>query len=142
MGIYIGTSGYYYKTWRKRFYPTSVRDFLQYYSQFFPSVEINASFYRIFKPDFYKKLIDRVPDDFKFVIKVHQNITHVRGDYYRDEIKKFNRSVKPLIRNDKYGCLLLQFPFSFKYSKENMNYLEKLIKYLPVKKAVEFRHDS
>ncbi len=139
---FIGTSGFSYKSWNNVFYPKGIKDPLKYYAKFFNAVEINASFYRTFSPDFYKKLIDRVPHDFKFMIKVNQTITHVRGDYYKEEINHFKRSIKPLLKSEHYGGILLQFPFSFKYNQSNMNYLEKLIRFLPIKKSVEFRHSS
>ncbi|MCD6579801.1 DUF72 domain-containing protein [bacterium] len=140
--MYIGTSGFSYKSWKGVFYPQGIKDMLQYYSKYFNSVEINASFYRVFNQDFYRKLIDRVPESFKFIIKVNQTITHVKGDYYKEEINHFKKSLRPLLKSDHYGGILLQFPFSFKYNKQNMNYLEKLVRFLPIKKSVEFRHNS
>jgi len=48
--IYIGTSGWSYPkgagTWAGYFYPTGTANELEYYSQFFNTVEINSSFYR------------------------------------------------------------------------------------------------
>jgi uncharacterized protein YecE (DUF72 family) len=47
---YIGTSGWSYSHWAKgRFYPKGLKqgDWLGYLSQYFSTVEVNASFYRL-----------------------------------------------------------------------------------------------
>ncbi len=143
MKIYIGTSGYYYNSWKKVFFPENTRDFLVYYAKFFNTVEINATFYRMFNQDFYRKLLDRVPEDFRIFIKVNQTITHLRVDNASTEMRNFRKSLSPLLKSsDHYGGILLQFPYSFKYSKENMKYLERAINFLPVRKAIEFRNHS
>lgn len=142
MKTYIGTSGYYYDSWKRTFFPQSTRDFLKYYAKFFKTVEINATFYRLFTQDFYKKLLERTPEDFRFFIKVNQTITHLRVDNAATEMRGFRKSLKPLLNDERYGGILLQFPYSFKYSKDNMKYLEKAIQSLPVRKAIEFRNHS
>ena len=47
--IYIGTSGWVYKDWAKNFYPKEIprKRHLEFYATRFPTVEINASFYRL-----------------------------------------------------------------------------------------------
>ena len=47
--IWIGTSGWIYPHWVGRFYPPALpaREHLAYYAQYFPTVEINRSFYRL-----------------------------------------------------------------------------------------------
>jgi uncharacterized protein YecE (DUF72 family) len=48
-GLYIGTSGWSYPkgegTWKGFFYPAGKINELEYYSQFFDTVEVNSSFY-------------------------------------------------------------------------------------------------
>ena len=48
--IYIGTSGWSYPkgegTWKGYFYPKGKINELEYYSQFFNTVEVNSSFYQ------------------------------------------------------------------------------------------------
>ena len=45
----IGASGYSYPDWTGAFYPKGLpqRDFLRYYANRFPVVEVNATYYRI-----------------------------------------------------------------------------------------------
>jgi uncharacterized protein YecE (DUF72 family) len=48
--IWIGTSGYVYRHWRKGvFYPPTLkqREELAYYAARFPTVELNNPFYRL-----------------------------------------------------------------------------------------------
>ncbi|MBV9149629.1 MAG: DUF72 domain-containing protein, partial [Candidatus Eremiobacteraeota bacterium] len=47
--IRIGTSGWVYDDWRKRFYPAGLaqRNWLAYYTQHFDTVELNATTYRL-----------------------------------------------------------------------------------------------
>jgi uncharacterized protein YecE (DUF72 family) len=46
----IGCSGWYYDDWVGKFYPLKLAgkkaEWFSYYAQFFPTVEINSTFYR------------------------------------------------------------------------------------------------
>jgi uncharacterized protein YecE (DUF72 family) len=66
--IFIGTSGFYYKNWHKKFYPSDIKkeNLLNYYSQYFRTVEINASFYRIPSAKTAEGWKKKVPDAFEF----------------------------------------------------------------------------
>ena len=46
---YIGTSGWSYPSWRPDFYPAGLanEDFLGFYAERFPSVELNSTGYRL-----------------------------------------------------------------------------------------------
>ena len=48
MDILIGTSGFSYEDWRGFFYPEDLpkREMLAYYAEHFPTVEVNATYYR------------------------------------------------------------------------------------------------
>lgn len=47
--IYIGTSGWHYKHWKGNFYPADIKGANQFatYQQFFNTVELNNSFYKL-----------------------------------------------------------------------------------------------
>ncbi|MHA2407767.1 MAG: DUF72 domain-containing protein, partial [Candidatus Ranarchaeia archaeon] len=49
---------------------------LEAYSQIFNFVEVNTTFYQIPKLDMVKSWRERVPEDFEFSVKCHQDITH------------------------------------------------------------------
>lgn len=65
--VWIGTSGYVYGDWRGRFYPTTLpaRDWLPYYAERFPTVELNNSFYRLPTAAMFHAWHDAVPEDFQ-----------------------------------------------------------------------------
>ena len=50
--VIIGTSGYSFPDWVGPFYPPGMKsgDFLRYYAERFPAVEVNATYYRIPPP--------------------------------------------------------------------------------------------
>jgi uncharacterized protein YecE (DUF72 family) len=64
--IFIGTSGWHYKHWKGVFYPEGMKeaDQLNYYLQFFSSVEINNSFYKLPAPETFTAWRKAVPADF------------------------------------------------------------------------------
>ena len=72
--IYIGTSGWSYPrgegTWKGYFYPAGKINELEYYSQFFNTVEVNSSFYRPPNPGFAENWVKRTPKDFLFTVRV------------------------------------------------------------------------
>jgi uncharacterized protein YecE (DUF72 family) len=78
---HIGTCGWSYGHWRRRFYPKGVRqgDWLAYYARHFATVEINATFYRLAKESTFERWRDLAPPGFVFAVKASRFITHVRG---------------------------------------------------------------
>jgi uncharacterized protein YecE (DUF72 family) len=154
--LYIGTSGWSYPkgegTWAGYFYPKSKINELEYYSQFFSTVEINSSFYRPPNPSYVDNWVRRVPDDFLFTVKLWQKFTHPRmhkeatGEeavISLQDIDIFKRSIDPLAKYGKLGALLAQFPPSFR----NDSFGRQIIKALSrsfgeYRLAVELRHSS
>jgi len=67
----IGTSGWSYPSWRPGFYPAGVgnEDFLAYYSELFPSVELNSTGYRLPSEDQFKRWAAATPEGFRFAVK-------------------------------------------------------------------------
>ena len=122
--IRIGTSGFSYKDWMGKFYPegTQDRDRLRVYAEHFDTVEINASYYNIGHPRIYSAMAKKVPDEFEFVVKANQAMTHDR-ELNKAVFREFLDSVLPLIEEGKFGCVLAQFPWSFKRNPENEDYL-------------------
>lgn len=142
--IKIGTSGYSYDDWRDHFYPNKLpaNRFLSYYARPFSTVEINSTYYRIPEPRMFTAMLNHVPDTFQFVVKVSQEFTH-RRDRFPQAVKPFRLGIEPLIAAGQLGCLLAQFPYSFKRNAENQIHLERVrdvLRNLPIN--VEFRHSS
>jgi uncharacterized protein YecE (DUF72 family) len=78
MPLYIGTSGWSYKDWRGRFYPSDVaqKNWLRWYAGEFHSAEINGSFYRTPSLKAVNAWHEQTPSDFLFSWKASKFITH------------------------------------------------------------------
>jgi uncharacterized protein YecE (DUF72 family) len=154
--IYIGTSGWSYPkgegTWKGYFYPAGKINELEYYSQFFDTVEINSSFYRPPNPGYIYNWVRRVPQGFLFTVKLWQKFTHPK--MYKEatgeeaaisqaDVGEFKRSLEPLAKYGKLGALLAQFPPSFKNDVYGQQILGAVIKtFGQYRLAVELRHRS
>ncbi len=78
MRFLIGTSGFSYPAWKGSFYPSDMKadGMLRFYSDAFGAVEINNTFYRMPKEALLEGWREQVHDDFRFVLKAPQRITH------------------------------------------------------------------
>jgi uncharacterized protein YecE (DUF72 family) len=143
--IRVGTSGYTFDDWKGLVYPRNLKgSALPYYARMFDCVEVNTTFYRVPPPSLFKGMLNHVPDDFVFLVKVPREMTHDRARFERVAIP-FARSVTPLIHAGQLGGLLVQFPFAFKLEDASLAHLEKVADVLAgrgVPVNVEFRHDS
>ena len=140
--IRIGTSGFSYDDWVGRFYPPDLprREWLSYYARHFPTVEINSTYYRIPSPTTFEQMARRVPASFDFVVKAHRDLTH-SGEYRPDVFAAFREATAPLRDHGKLACVLAQFPWSFHYRDENLDYLARLRDELvPMATVIEFRN--
>ncbi|WP_108808688.1 DUF72 domain-containing protein [Aquimarina spinulae] len=124
----------------KGFYPRGTKDELEYYSRQFNSIELNATFYRIFPEDQFKKWYDKTPEGFKFFPKLVQNISH---------LKRLNEDVEPYVDaylanvihlKEKLGTIFLQMHGNF--APKNFDRVIRFIEKWPkeIRLAVEFRH--
>jgi uncharacterized protein YecE (DUF72 family) len=142
--IRIGTSGYSYDDWVGPVYPTGTdkRDFLSIYAQKYRTVEINYTYYRPPSAQTLAQMMAKTPDDFTFTLKATNKMTHERSqdpDIYR----QYSDALAPLIDGGKFGCILLQFPNSFKLHSDNVAHLVFIRQQWPqLPLVVEFRHRS
>ncbi len=138
----IGTSGWNYRHWRELFYPRGLAQsrWLGYYSQHFDTVEINATFYRLPRPQYVDGWREAVPDDFLFAIKGSRYLTHVKR--LGDSGEAVDRFIDLTARlEQKAGPLLWQLPPNFKRDDDR---LASFAGALPGgwRHAFEFRHQS
>lgn len=146
--IKIGPAGWSYKDWEGIVYPQKPGarfDPLEYLTRFFDTIEINSSFYRPPTPKTTKSWASRVSGNrnFIFTAKLHRLFTHERGKATLKDEKEFRDGMEPLVMAGKLGALLLQFPWSFKNTDEERQYLFNLIdrfKQYPL--VLEVRHSS
>jgi uncharacterized protein YecE (DUF72 family) len=142
--IRIGTSGYSYDDWREVFYPAGLPKgaMLEYYTRFFNTVEINATYYKIPSMETFRRFDEKTPEDFHFIIKTHQETTHRRVENAAS-LALLTEAAKPLAASGKLKGYLAQFPNSFKNTEAGRKYVRETRKLLgdhPL--FVEFRHAS
>jgi uncharacterized protein YecE (DUF72 family) len=143
--FWSGTSGLVLAESNKKSFPLEYRDKsrLVYYASQQNSIEINSSFYKIPRPETYKKWYEAVGEPFEFTIKLWKGITHIKGCHWQfRDLKKFMEAVDQL--GDKKGCLLVQFPRTVKRDLLGLGHLLESIRKLDpegsLRIALEFRH--
>lgn len=142
--ILVGTAGYSYEDWIGTFYPEGIdkKEMLSFYARAFPFTEVNSSYYRMPNRFMFYHMQEKTPENFQFVVKAHKSLTHEREDN-AGQFAEFKEALKPLIEVNKFGCILAQFPTSFRNRDENRDYLREFrdrLGELPV--VVEFRHED
>lgn len=140
--IRTGTSGFSYKEWKGGFYPEKLKnaDMLEYYGTRLAAVEINNTFYRMPKASVLEGWGEKVPEEFRFILKASRRITHFkRLKGTEDETAYVIEAARVL--GERLGALLFQLPPNF---KKDLARLAGFLKILPddVRAAFEFRHDS
>lgn len=139
MELYVGTSGYGYKEWKGIFYPEKItpHEMLRFYGERLNAVEINYTFYHMPTEKLLTSWAELVPEDFAFVFKTPQVITH------RKRLKEVNEETDYFFRTlsllgERLGAVLFQFPAFF---RANLPRLETFLPLIPdtVRCAFEFR---
>jgi uncharacterized protein YecE (DUF72 family) len=145
--VRIGTCGWSYQDWAGVFYPESMAsgDFLAYYADRYPVVEVDNTFYRTPSPKMVEAWRDKTPDGFGFCLKVPQVITHEKILTGCDkECDQFLAAAR-LLGSKLLGCVL-QFGYFNKNAFGNLDaFLERLDPFLAawpadVPVAVEIRN--
>jgi len=142
--IKVGTSGYSYPEWRGVFYPEGLaqQQMLPFYARHFSAVEINSTYYQIPPARNMAAMAKRAEGRLDFAVKAHQDMTHTRENY-AGALPLFREALAPLRETGALGCVLVQFPFSFKASPGNADFVRRVATDLaPDPVAVEFRHRS
>jgi uncharacterized protein YecE (DUF72 family) len=142
MKLYVGTSGYSYKEWKGTFYPEKLpaKQMLHYYGEHFTTVEINNTFYRMPTESLLNAWTIEVPENFKFVLKAPQQITHIqRLKGTDDSVSHFFKVAQAL--KERLGPVLFQLPPNL---KKDAAQLGDFLALLPTghRTAFEFRHQS
>jgi uncharacterized protein YecE (DUF72 family) len=142
--VHAGTSGWAYPSWKPDFYPAKLASakFLGYYASRLDTVEVNYTFRRFPTEKLLRGWIEATPPDFKFAVKAHQKITHIKrlrdvADFTAD----FLASLQPLDAEKKLGPVLFQLP---PFLKCDVTLLKEFFSGLPrqLRAAFEFRHAS
>ena len=145
--IFVGPAGWSYADWNGIVYPPHrPRGFHQanYLAGFFDTIEINTSFYQPLRPQFAAQWLARVAANprFLFTAKLWQKFTHEGGTTAAD-VQAVRVGFDPLHHAGKLGAVLLQFPFSFHHTPENIARLEQILdSFRDYPLVVEVRHAS
>lgn len=142
--ILVGTAGYSYEDWKGIVYPEKVdkKEMLSLYAQEFYFTEVNSSYYRMPNRFMFYHMQEKTPPGFQFVIKAYRTLTHERENNEKD-FKDFKTALAPLLEAGKFGCVLAQFPTSFRLTDENIDYLKDFRRQMEdVPVVVEFRHQE
>jgi uncharacterized protein YecE (DUF72 family) len=142
----VGPAGWNYKDWENIVYGRGV-DPLAFLADYVDMIEINSSFYAPPRTGDAASWARRVAHNrnFRFTAKAWQRISHQRRPEepaaLEADCDAVRRSLAPLAEAGILGALLVQFPWSFRHTPENMEYLDRVFRRLadfPL--VVEVRH--
>jgi len=169
--VRIGTCSWADEALSKYFYPPKLpaKERLAWYSQFFDTVEVDSTYYRLPGESMVQGWADRTPPGFTMHVKAFGLMTRhpvklevlpedlrdampvdergrvdrppreLRGEVFR----RFLRSLEPLRREGKLGGILFQFPSYVVFKDASLEYLEWAREQLGSDEMlVEFRHRS
>jgi uncharacterized protein YecE (DUF72 family) len=130
-GLYVGTSGWSYPSWRPGFYPAEAKpaDFLRYYAERLPSVELNTTGYRLPAEEQFERWGAATPHGFKFAPKLNA--------YRLGEIATFEERARRL--GDRLGPIRMLVG-----SARDEGFLQLALGSIDpaLRIAFDFRHDS
>jgi uncharacterized protein YecE (DUF72 family) len=142
--LFAGTSGWAYPSWKPDFYPAKLaqKKFLSHYVMQLNTVEVNFTFRQLVKETTLQNWIQEAPQSFRFGVKAHQVITHIkRLKGSEDFLRRFLSTIEPMASAGKLGPVLFQLPPNL---KADITLLRDFLAILPrtVPAAFEFRHES
>ncbi|MEO6169132.1 MAG: DUF72 domain-containing protein [Chitinophagales bacterium] len=143
IAFHIGCSGFYNSHWRGIFYPEKLpqKDWFDFYSKQFNSVEINATFYKFPTAESLGKWSKKSPDNFLFSVKAPRIITHFKKFIdCKEQLSDFYAACGNGL-GDKLSCTLFQLPPGIHFEQDT---LLRIIGSLDTKfkNVIEFRHKS
>lgn len=141
--LHVGCSGWNYRDWRGSVYPEGLpqRRWLEGYAEMFRTVEVNATFYRLQKPETTAHWVEQTPKDFVFAVKASRYLSHIkRLKGVGEGLKRFDETIEPLREAGKLGPILWQLPENFQRDDERLHSL--LEADLRGRHCIEFRHPS
>jgi uncharacterized protein YecE (DUF72 family) len=146
--IRVGVGGWDYDPWRETFYPPGLprTKQLEHMSARLTAIEINATYYKLQKPELFGRWAKAVPDGFRFAIK---------GSRFCSNRKRLGEAGEAVERfcgqglaelGDKLGPILWQFmgtkPFEPDDFRAFLALLPRRTGGVPLRHVVEPRHES
>ena len=146
--IRVGIGGWDYDPWRETFYPPKLAKAkqLEYAASKLTAIEINATYYKLQKPDLYARWAKAVPEGFKFAIKGSGYVSNrkVLGEAGEAVERFFGQGLEEL--GDKLGPILWQFMTTKEFDAEDfgafLKLLPKSVGGIPIAHVLEVGHES
>jgi len=153
--IRIGPAGWSYPDWDGRVYPAHKPPGfhpLALLAKSFDCIEINSTFYALPRAEHAQRWLELVREHprFRFVAKLNRDFTHIstreaeeRATLLEGHAREFSSGLEPLTRAGRLAALLVQFPVSFLFGKDEVRRLGRLRAALhSVPLVLEVRHQS
>jgi uncharacterized protein YecE (DUF72 family) len=146
--IRVGVGGWDFDPWRESFYPPKLPKAkqLEHMASRLTAVEINATYYKLQKPELFERWAKAVPEDFRFTVKGSRFCSNRRilGDAGEGVERFCSQGLAEL--GDKLGPILWQFMATKKFEPDDFSaflaLLPRQIAGISVRHAVEPRHES
>ena len=114
---------------------------LRFYAQNFATVEVNATFYGLPKPETFKNWRRTTPEGFLWAVKANRYITHVKRLWDTGEaLEKFFSAARTL--KEKLGPVLFRLPPSLIFREDIFDEFCKNLEIYNHLSALEVRHKS
>jgi uncharacterized protein YecE (DUF72 family) len=146
--IRVGIGGWDFEPWRQSFYPPGLPKAkqLEHASRRLTAIEINATYYKLQKPELFARWRDSVPDGFRFAIKGSRFCSNRKVLAEGGEaVERFcGQGLTEL--GDKLGPILWQFMTTKRFEPDDFRaflaLLPRTVSGMPIRHAVEPRHES
>src|SRR4051794_4003713 len=127
--IRVGPAGWSYQDWAGIVYPSPAPrgfDPLVYLSRYFDMIEVNSTFYGPASEKVARSWVKRVGHNrqFRFTAKLWQRFTHLRTEAWNTkDVASVRSGFDTLAAENLLGAVLVQFPWSFRSTDENREWL-------------------
>lgn len=146
--VRVGTAGWSYKDWEGTVYPKPAPrgfDPMTFLLGLVDAIEINSTFYHPPSPWTARSWALKAGTNpgARLTVKLWRGFTHERTGLSERDVTAFRKGIDPILDEGRLGCLLLQFPWSFKNAPANRAWLSRLLDaFAAYPRAVEIRHAS
>jgi len=147
--IRIGLAGWSYDDWAGVVYPKPKPkgfDPLAFLAGSFDAMELNTSYYAPVSLRNAEQWLERTDfnRDFRFTAKLWKRFTHERDKVWTtDEVRQTREGLDALHEAGRLGAVLMQFPWSFRNTEENRDWLDAVVsEFSDWPLALEVRHES
>lgn len=147
--LFIGTSGWSYEHWQDVFYPEKLakKERFAFFASQFSTVELNATFYRLFPESTFGKWATQAPKNFVYSVKLWRWITHIkRLKNIQNDLYTF--LARAALLSNHLGHVLVQLPPNMHRDDDVLKNFLKTVSQTQkdLKKkfrlTIEFRHSS